>query len=56
MDNEIYRNYRLWPTNYIAFDRLNNSKSYSEFYTAADEVEFDSYVEQGIIFIESEYA
>jgi hypothetical protein len=44
MDEEIYRNYRLWPTNYIACDRLNGSKLYSKFYTAADEAEFDQYV------------
>jgi hypothetical protein len=44
MDDEIYRNYRLWPNNYIAFDRLNNSKVYSGFYTAADEADFDQYV------------
>jgi hypothetical protein len=46
MDKEIYRNYKLWPTNYIAFDRLNNRKSYSEFYTAADEIEFDRYIDK----------
>jgi hypothetical protein len=44
MDGEIYRNYKLWPNNYIAFDRLNNSRLYSNFYTAADEAEFDHYV------------
>jgi hypothetical protein len=44
MDDEIYRNYRLWPNNYIAFDRLNNGKIYSKFYTATDEADFDQYV------------
>ncbi len=44
IDGEIYRNYRLWPNNYIAYDRLNKSKSYSKFYTEADVVEFDRYV------------
>jgi hypothetical protein len=44
IDGEIYRNYRLWPNNYIAFDRLNKSKSYSNYYTEADVVEFDWYV------------
>jgi hypothetical protein len=44
MDEEIYRNYKLWPNNYIACDRLNNSKTYSKFYTASDEDEFDQYV------------
>lgn len=44
MDAEIYRNYKLWPNNYIACDRLNNSRKYSEFYTPEDEVIFDQYV------------
>jgi hypothetical protein len=44
MDDEIYRNFRLWPNNYIACDRLNNSSTYSRFYSAADEAEFDQYV------------
>jgi hypothetical protein len=44
MDSEIYRNYELWPTNYIACDRLTDSKTYSEYYTASDESEFDLYV------------
>jgi hypothetical protein len=44
MDAEIYRNYRLWPNNYIACDRLNNNRIYSKFYSAADEADFDLYV------------
>jgi hypothetical protein len=44
MDEEIYRNYKLWPNNYIAFDRLNNSKTYAKFYTDSDEAEFNHYV------------
>jgi len=44
IDTEIYRNYKLWPNNYIACDRLNNNTTYSEFYTPADEAEFDLYV------------
>jgi hypothetical protein len=44
IDAEIYANYRLWPTNYIAYDRLNNSKIFSRYYTPAEEAEFDQYV------------
>jgi hypothetical protein len=44
MDEEIYHNYRLWPNNYIACDRLNNSKIYAKYYTAADVAEFDQYI------------
>jgi hypothetical protein len=44
IDDEIYRNYKLWPNNYIAFDRLNNTREYSGFYTASDEKDFDQYM------------
>jgi hypothetical protein len=44
IDEEIYRNYKLWPNNYIAYDKLNTGKVYSSFYTEADVVEFDQYV------------
>lgn len=44
IDDEIYRNYRLWPNNYIAFDKLHNGKIYAGFYTPSDEAEFDRYI------------
>lgn len=44
IDDEIYLNYKLWPNNFIASDRLNNNKLYSKYYTSADEAEFDQYV------------
>jgi len=31
-DKQIYSNYKLWPSNYLAYDLLNNTNSYSDFY------------------------
>lgn len=33
IDNEIISNYRLWTTNYIAYDMLFKTDKYSDFYT-----------------------
>jgi hypothetical protein len=34
IDASIIKNYKLWPTNYIAYDILNKTKVYSHLYTA----------------------
>lgn len=44
IDTEIYRHYTLWPTNYIAYDLLSESSTYSTFYTAAQKDEFIDYM------------
>ncbi len=33
IDREIYKNYKLWPTNYLAYDILENSKRFAANYT-----------------------
>lgn len=33
IDNSIIRNYKLWPTKYIAYDLMNNTNTYSSQYT-----------------------
>lgn len=40
IDKEIISNYYLWPTNFIAYDYLNNSNQYSEYYTEEDKANF----------------
>lgn len=32
VDNEIYKNYKMWSSNYLAYDLLNNSSKYSSNY------------------------
>ncbi|WP_316931176.1 1-acyl-sn-glycerol-3-phosphate acyltransferase [Nonlabens marinus] len=41
LDRVIQSNYRLWPTNYIAFDLLNDTQSYTEHYTDKDQKQFE---------------
>ena len=43
IDKQIYSNYKLWKTNYIAFDLLNNNNLYSKYYTFEEKEEFKSY-------------
>lgn len=45
MDDEIYRNYRLWPTNYIAYDMLHQAKNYNHLYTTGDVTSFEAYMQ-----------
>lgn len=43
-DQQIYRNYKLWPTNYIAADLLHKSDKYSTFYTAEEKDTFLNHI------------
>lgn len=40
IDHKIISNYKLWPSNYIAFDKLKDSSEYKEFYNDFDEKSF----------------
>jgi hypothetical protein len=48
IDAEIYRHYKLWPNNYIAFDLLHKSQEYSTFYTSDEKEKFLKYMENEI--------
>lgn len=41
IDEHIYKNYKLWPANYIAYDLLKNSKNYSNKYSEKEKRQFD---------------
>ena len=41
IDRAIYRNYKLWPANYIAYDLLKNEDRFSENYTEKEKRQFD---------------
>lgn len=47
-DAEIYRNFKLWPGNYIAFDMLNDNDAFGSYYTNADKQRFHDYMENEI--------
>lgn len=48
IDDSIIGNYKLWPTNYIAFDILNKTDTYSHFYTADEKSLFERRLEMRI--------
>ncbi len=41
IDRRIHRNYKLWPANYIAFDLLNGSSMFEEFYNSKQKRQFE---------------
>ena len=48
IDRRIYENYRLWPTNYIAHDLLNQSYRYRDHYTEEQRKQFVDYMDEGL--------
>lgn len=41
IDHAIYRNYKLWPANYIAYDLLKNEERFIDEYTEKEKRQFD---------------
>ncbi len=48
IDDSILSNYKLWPTNYIAYDILNNTSSHSHLYTENEKSLFERRLEMRI--------
>ena len=48
IDNRIYSNYKLFKTNYIAFDILNNSDRFAEYYSKEEKNSFIEYIRTGL--------
>ena len=48
LDEEIYRNYRLYPNNFVALDLLNKGKDYISHYSEEDKAQFEQYLRQQI--------
>ena len=44
IDSSIYSNYRLWPTNYMAYDLLHSSRKFALKYTADEFDKFNTYM------------
>ncbi len=44
IDREIYRNYRFYPCNYVAYDWLNGTRRFQEHYGPKDRKQFEAYV------------
>lgn len=48
IDDSILSNYKLWPTNYIAYDILNKTDTYSHFYKENEKSLFERRLEMRI--------
>ncbi|MCR5696692.1 MAG: 1-acyl-sn-glycerol-3-phosphate acyltransferase [Marinilabiliaceae bacterium] len=48
IDHDVHNSYYLWPSNYIAFDELNNSSRFADKYTAEEKAAFDNRNEENI--------
>ena len=48
IDEKIFRNYKLWPSNYIAFDLLNNVDTYSGYYTSKEKRQFERRIKKRV--------
>jgi 1-acyl-sn-glycerol-3-phosphate acyltransferase len=48
IDDSILTNYKLWPTNYIAYDMVNKSQTYSHLYTENEKSLFQRRLEMRI--------
>lgn len=48
IDNEIHKNFKLFPFNYIAADILSNSNTYELNYSKEDKEKWDKYFEEAV--------
>ena len=48
IDQRIYSSYKLWKTNYMAYDLLTCTRTYSDQYTPADLEQFIDYMHSGL--------
>jgi len=48
IDKRIYYNYKLWPTNYLAYDLLNQTQKYSNQYNSLEKDQFISRMENEV--------
>jgi len=54
IDKRIYSNYKLWKTNYLAFDMLNQTTQFSNYYSQEDKEYFTNYMNTGLANIEGD--
>lgn len=45
IDREIYKNYRFYPCNYVAYDWLNGTRRFHEHYGPRDKKQFEEYIQ-----------
>lgn len=48
IDNQIYKNFKLWPNNYVAYDMLMQEHRFKDKYTAQEQRKFEIMIEQAM--------
>jgi hypothetical protein len=48
IDDKIHQYYKLWPTNYVAYDMLNNTDKYISHYSDKEKRQFERRVERRV--------
>lgn len=48
IDQRIYGKYKLWTTNYIAYDLLHQCSKYENIYTPSEKLQFIQYMQEGL--------
>jgi hypothetical protein len=48
IDREMHRIYKLWPTNYIAYDLLMGTRDYKEHYSNIQKIAFGNYIRANV--------
>jgi 1-acyl-sn-glycerol-3-phosphate acyltransferase len=48
IDDKIHQYYKLWPTNYVAYDMLHNTEKYSNSYSEKEKRQFERRVERRV--------
>ena len=46
IDEEVFRRYRLYPSNFVALDELEGTTAHADRYTAEQKAQFDGYIAQ----------
>lgn len=46
IDEEVFRRYRLYPSNYVALDELEGTTAHADRYTAEQKAQFEGYIAQ----------
>ena len=54
IDERINSNYKLFKTNYIAYDMLNDTNRFSNLYTQEEKINFIKYMEKGLSVIQGD--
>jgi len=48
IDQQIWKGYKLWPSNYIAYDLLHQKSQFTSQYTAAEKASFENRISQKV--------